>query len=61
MAWTHNLGEEFETRAVILVTAKGDKLRALGNFTFFPALYFAGEAAEGTPRAALLERRKRIG
>jgi hypothetical protein len=46
---------------VILVTAKGDKLRSLGNFTFIPALYLACEAAEGNPRAALLERRKRIG
>jgi hypothetical protein len=42
--------------ASILVTAKGDKLRSLGNFTFIPALYLACEAAEGTPRAALLER-----
>ena len=38
--------------ASILVTAKGDKLRSLGNFTFIPALYLACEAAEGTPRAA---------
>ncbi|MEH2567238.1 FUSC family protein [Bradyrhizobium sp. AZCC 2289] len=42
--------------ASILVTAKGDKLRSLGNFTFIPALYLACKAAEGTPRAALLER-----
>jgi hypothetical protein len=42
--------------ASILVTAKGHKLRPLGNFTFIPALYLACEAAEGTPRGALLDR-----
>jgi hypothetical protein len=42
--------------ASILVTAKGDKLRPLGNFTFIPALYLACETAEGTPRGVLLDR-----
>jgi hypothetical protein len=38
----------------ILVTAKGAKLRSLGNFTFIPALYLACETSEGlAPESAI--------
>jgi hypothetical protein len=42
--------------ASILVTAKGHKLRALGNFTFIPVLYLACETAENAPPGILLDR-----
>lgn len=38
----------------ILLTAKGEKLRSLGNFTFIPALYLACETSENTaPQLAI--------
>jgi len=38
----------------VLLTAKGDRLRTLGNFTFVPALYLACEFAETGGRSAFV-------
>ncbi len=38
----------------IALTARGAKLRSLGNFTFIPALYLACEFGENTPAPDLL-------
>jgi hypothetical protein len=38
----------------ILLTAKGMKLRSLGNFTFIPALYLTYEISGGAPQPSLM-------
>jgi len=40
----------------VLVTAGGNALRSLGNFTFIPSLYLASYSAEGVERHALIAR-----
>jgi hypothetical protein len=40
----------------ILLTAKGTKLRSLGNFTFIPALYLTYEMSGGAPHPDLMAR-----
>ncbi|MHC8372806.1 FUSC family protein [Pseudomonas sp. MDT1-85] len=38
----------------ILLTAKGAKLRSLGNFTFIPALYLTFEVSDRAPNSGLM-------
>lgn len=51
------VGSATMAAGTILLTAKGERLRTLGNFTFIPALYLACEFAEAGGRSAFAQGR----